>query len=457
LTKQSPARLAAFLTIFAALFAAGCKENTIINTNISPAGDSIVTEGVQVDITARTVYSHFITSSYFAGTTLAKGLGVLNTDPEIGKTDISLYMQIVPKQSSGYSLPAADKIDSIVLVLPYFGSYGDTSGTASAQTYTVYQVTPSGDHKLKKENIYYDTSSIAFNSAALGQTTVSFSALKDSVEADGAKRAPHLRIRIDDVEDELRNANYNSYSDFQESFNGLYIKASDVAGRNNIPYFRMTDDGSNSLYSKASVVVYYRNDADSVITDVFPFNPDNCAQFNKVVNDISGSNAASDTSQYIYLQSRPGLSVEIKTTDVKNLPNRLVNKAVIIITEVASADADKYSAPEYLYPYVPDSKDSLMQIADAVFTSPGGTEASGLLFIDGKKRSVKIGTTSYNQYIINVPREFQKALKEKKEMTLRITGVTGGYYIGAYRLKAGKNQSGSSFNIRMNVVYSGVQ
>ena len=450
MTKYKLRHIAAYIAAVAAIFAAGCRENTIINTNITPAGDSIYTQGESIPIVAKTIYSHFITSTYISGAVLVKGIGHIGNDPELGSTNISLYMQVIPKQSAGYVLPDTNKIDSIVLVLPYHGfTYGDTSGSASAQEYSVYEVTDT----MAKASTYYDFSDKPYNNVPLGQKTVNFASLNDSVFVEGKNQAPHLRIVLSGMKEKLKNANYNSYSDFFNSFKGLYIKATENISRNNIPFFRLTDDGSGTNYSKAGIVVYYRDDLDSAKTDLFVFNGDNSAHFNKVVNTYS----ALDTANYVYLQSRPGLSVEINTTNLKTQPNRLVSKAEIVITEAYTGSAATYFAPNYVYPYMGGSDTTLTAIADAIFTSPGGTQASGLGFINGKAKKVIVNGQSVNQYIINVPREFQKALKEGKEMSILITGVTEGYYTGAFRLKAHKNSGNPTFDIRLNVVYSSVQ
>lgn len=445
----------------AALFLqTGCRENTIINTNLTPSGDSLAIVGEPVAIVARTVYSPFLTNTYTTGQKVIMGLGRINADPEIGWMDASMYMQVVPGQSSGYALPA--NIDSIVLVLPYSGfTYGDTSMSSTPMHYSAHYITEA----FPRDAQYYNFSSKTYNTTALGTTTatVSYQTLKDSVTVgdQANKVAPHVRIPLDVnvLLPLLQNANYSSFADFLGTFNGLYVRVQDNGGNNCIPYFRLDDNASGNAYSRAGIVVYYHETAAPtvVLSNVLGFNPENCAFFNKI--DYDQTAAQLDTANFLYLQGRPGYSIEISTKDVKNLPNRIVNKAELVITEVTPTP-QTYFEPEYLYPYVPGLNtagiDTLKLIEGAFYTSSTGTTASGLNFINGKATKVTIGGNVYNRYTINVPREFQKALIEKKEMTLRITGINGGY-IGAFRLKAGKDMSGSDFNIRLNVVYSGVE
>jgi hypothetical protein len=434
----------------------GCRENTIINTNITPAGDSIFTDVQSIAINARTVESHFITSNYISGLSVIMGVGALN-DPLIGGTEAGMYMQVVPKQSTGYSLPV--DIDSFVLVLPYADfTYGDSTNSSANQTFKVYRVADT----MSRTAVYYDNSFKKIFSNELGSATVNYNSLKDSLSIEGkpTKAAPHLRITLN--KDRMKeilgngNANYNSYADFLDYFRGIYVRSATQG--NSISYFRLTDDGKGNTYSKAGIVAYYKI-GDSVVGDQFGFSPDNCGHFNRIVNNYTTS---IDTSNFLFMQSRPGLSIEISTKDVKTLPNRLVNKAELVITEVASDP--KHFPSEWVYPYTVGGKgdlnnDSLLLIADASFKSNTGTSVSGLDFIDGKVRQVTINGTVYNQYVVNCPKEFQKALKEGREMTMRITGVTNGY-IGAYRLKAYKtNQTGlnTPLNIHLNVVYSGIK
>jgi hypothetical protein len=454
LTKRSFSHLTAYIVVSVALMVTGCKENTIINTNITPAGDSIFTDVQIIPINAKTVESHFVTSSYLSGLSVIQGIGIIS-DPQVGTTDASMYMQLIPKQSTGYSLPA--NIDSFVLVLPYANfTYGDSSITAANQTFSVHRLTQ--DLTRSADTAYYDNDYKTFDPAVLGSATVNYNSLKDSLTIEGktAKAAPHLRITLDKatMQSILGNANYNSYADFLEFFKGVYIRSNTTG--NTISYFRLTDDGKGNTYSKAGIVAYYKI-GDSVVGDQFGFNPDNCAHFNRIVN-----NYTADTSNFLFLQSRPGLSIEISTKGLAALPNRLVNRAEIVITE--AANDPKHFPSEWVYPYTVGGKgslnnDSLLLIADATFKSNTGTSVSGLGFIDGKVRKVTINGTVYNQYVVNCPKEFQKALKEGREMTMRITGVTNGY-IGAYRMKAYKSdQTGlnTPLNIHLNVVYSGIK
>lgn len=461
MTKHTLSRIAAMFIAFVALFSyTGCKESSIINTNITPAGDSLIIEGTPVSVTAKTVYDRFNTSLTFDGIAVVHGVGVISHDPEVGKTEASIYFQVVPQQSAGYILPADDLIDSVRLVMPYIGfTYGDTANAVS-NTYTAYYVTD--DNKLVHGATYYNDDFRNYDGTPLGSATINNSTFRDSMSVEGKNAMPHLRIPLDKttIVNRLKSANYGSYVDFLGSFKGLYVTATNNNNNNTIPYFRLSDDGAGTNWSKAGIVVYYHNaDSPTVMrSNVFGFDQDNCAHFNRVVQDISGSKAASaDTANFLFFQSRPGLAIEISTKDVKMLENRVVNKAEIIITEVESIDANKYFAPEYLYPYLMSKTaaglDTLIPIADATFTSSGGTEVSGLNFISGAFKKVTIDGKEYRQYTVNVPREFQKALVEKREMTLHITGVSSGY-IGAYRLRAGKNASNPAFNIRMNVVYS---
>ncbi len=459
MTKHTLSRVAAMFIAFVALFAhTGCKESSIINTNITPAGDSLIIEGEPVEITAKTVYNRFNTSLTFTGVAVVHGVGVISNDPEVGKTEAGIYFQVIPPQSAGYTLPGV--IDSYVLVMPYIGfTYGDTSSSAVSNTYSAYYVTDDMAHGA----VYYNDDHKNYEGTALGSATISYDAFNDSMSVEGKKAMPHLRIKLDDalISNKLTSANFASYLDFFASFKGLYVAASNNGNNNNIPYFRLTDDGAGTNWSKAGIVVYY-HDVDSptvVKSNLFGFNPDNCAHFNKVIQDAGGSKAANavENENYLFFQSRPGLAVEISTKDVKLMENRIVNKAEIVITEVASDESDKYFAPLSLYPYLPSKTaagmDTLLPVKDNTFTSTGGTQANGINFINGNAKKVTIGGQEYNQYTINVPREFQNALIEKREMVLRITGASNGY-IGAYRLKAGKNASNPAFNIRMNVVYS---
>lgn len=453
--KQSISRVAAIIIAFAAVFSTGCKESSILNTNITPAGDSLIIEGEDVPIEFKTVLTKYNTG--ILTDVVVQGVGIVKNDPEVGSMNSSMYFQVVPPQSAGYTLPA--NIDSFVLVLPYVGfTYGDTNNT---QTYAVHYV----DEEMEYGAVYYNDASKAV-STLLGSTTVSYKQIKDSVAAEGKNQIPHLRIKLNnsDLLAKLNAATYSDYAAFLKSFHGFRVSAVDNGNNKGVPYFRMSSDGSTSDYAAAAVLVYYHETNDPTVArkNIFSFNKENCAHFSHIENDISGSNAANPGNEFVYLQGRPGLGIEVNTTNLKNTENKVVNKAEIVITQVAGTyDSLFFVAPRVLIPYrdedgkatINPSIDTFVNITDYVFTSSTGVQVSGASFVSPEKRLVTINGTQYYQWVVNIPKELQTCLKNRKEMKLLITGANVGY-TGAFKLKGYGNNADPRLKIRLNVVYS---
>jgi hypothetical protein len=457
LTKHTISRAAAIIIAFVALFTnTGCKESAILNTNITPAGDSLIIEGEDVPIAFKTVSVNYNTG--ILTDVVVHGVGFISNDPEVGTMFSSLYMQVVPPQSSGYTLPA--NIDSFVLILPYIGfTYGDSAfSNTTGQTYSAYFA----ENAMTHGAVYYNTDSVLASTTSLGSVTVTNSQMRDSVNAEGGKQIPHLRIKLDSAAmySKLNGASYSDYASFLNSFYGFKIAVTG-GGNNTVPYFRLSSDGSTSDYASAAVLVYYHDINEPTVAkkNIFSFNKDNCAHFNNIKTDISGSNAANPGNEFVYLQGRPGLALEVSTTNLKNTKNKVVNKAEIVITQVKETNDDKFAAPVIIIPYrdrdtvTASGVDTFLNVEDFVFTSSTGNQVSGASFIGGTKRNVTIDGEPYNQWVINIPKELQVALKNNKEMKLLITGANLGY-IGAFRLKGYGNNADPRLKIRLNVVYS---
>src|SRR5690606_1675391 len=103
----------------------GCKESTVINSNLLSSADNIntVTFPDTLSVITRTVYDDSVVTSYNVSPVYA-GLGTVN-DPYFGRTSAGMALQVVPPSTS-YSFGSVP--DSAVLILPYSSfSWGDTT------------------------------------------------------------------------------------------------------------------------------------------------------------------------------------------------------------------------------------------------------------------------------------------------------------------------------------------
>jgi len=470
LTTHTKLPKIATISLAALVLLVSCKENTVIRKDVVPAVDNIRVFGTDtLTLLTKTVREDSIaTSAYSSGFPVFVGAGAITGDPVFGKTRAGFYFQVRPPQDNYTFDKSKYQIDSAVIILPYSGfSFGDTTSTAITQTFRAYRLT----EKIYFDSIYYANTpkksmeSTPFATASISLATI-FRSFYDSTTVAGVKRAPHLRLRINDaLTNELINntggANYTNTAAFLEYFKGIYIET-DYTG-NTIPYFALT---GSDIYTKANILMYYHTiNSGGAITDTlttsYPFDPASTsgaktAFFSTVSHDYSGtpaevlfnSTAASDNT--FMIQNLPGAALDIRIPNVKNLPLCIVNKAELVITQVPSPLDNIFAHLGRIYPKVIDENGQSQIIADRLPLS----SSSPLIFIDGYVRLASVNGSIVNQYVLNFPRELQNAIVNKrKELRLRINGTQS--FIGAYRLVgAGSTYSQPAYKIKLNVVYT---
>lgn len=453
--KQRPVLvwlLACSLPLF---WLSSCREDTILRASLSPGNDTLYTQLIDTSTILSGSFEDdtIVTSLNIAGLPIVHALGTVSTDPYSGKTTSASVFQIVPP-TTAFTFPATP--DSAVLVIPYAGfSWGDTSLTIQ-QTYTAYELTDT----LARDTLYYSKTVKNFG-AALGSATVTYGSVKDSVTVNGVKKAPHLRIKLSNdfvsrMNAAATNGNpiFSSYASFLGWFRGFYVKMTGGDERV-LHYFQL--DGSND-YGRAGVLFYYTDTA-GVKTTPFYFNTSYVAHFNSVRRDYSGTSAAAFfntqavSDSVILIQNEPGGVADLKFPFIKNLPKAPVNKAELVITQAKTLPFDQptvYNPPERLFPIGIDANGKSYTVLDRFPTS--STEP--LSFINGRRNDVTINGVTYSQYIINIPREVQRAIREGRDtLHLRVSGASG--FTGAYRLiAAGAAHSNPELRVKLKVYFS---
>lgn len=459
----------AVLLLTVLIMNSSCKENTLIRTDVVPAVDNITVFGTDtLTLWTKSVKEDSIaTNAYVSGLSVYMGAGNITSDPFFGRTDADFYFQ-VRQPSDNYTFDNTKyQVDSAVIILPYSGfAYGDTTTSAGFQTFEAYRMT---------EQIYFDTIYYA-NSAPrrvegtpMATATVHLPSLirsyYDSTLVGGVKRAPHVRMRLNDalVNDLIGNSGTDRYANtanFLAYFNGIYIKATQAS--NTIPYFLLNGDDN---FSKAGILVYYHTrNSSGAITDTlavsYPFDATasqtKTAFFNRVSRSYAGTpaealfNSRAITDNTVLIQNLPGAAMDIRIPYAQNLPLCIVNKAELVITQIAAPMDAIYEMPPRIYPQVVDESGRKGPIADREPV----TSLVPLTFIDGNLRSANLGGVIVNQYVVNFPRELQNAIAgRKKELRLRINGTQS--FIGAYRgTVAGKTFSQPAYQMKLNVVYT---
>jgi hypothetical protein len=192
-------------------------------------------------------------------------------DPEMGKTTASLYSQF-NLSAEGVSFGAHPVLDSLILVLPYAGSYGDVSTEQNIKVYEISQ-------DFYYDSSYYSTKRLQTYSNVLANLNFK-PRPKDSVTVGGIRAVPQLRINLNQQSNYLGNKILSAPASalatsvaFVAFMKGLNVETTPLYGGGALLSFHMT----NSL---SRLVIYYHNDTNDSIHFEMPVNG-NCAYFNR--------------------------------------------------------------------------------------------------------------------------------------------------------------------------------
>ncbi len=124
------------------IFLASCKkinESTELGSDLIPPVDNINTFDTTLLVQAFNDTFEASEDSIFHARSEEHFLGLINNDPIFGKTDARIMVGIEPSFFGSYPFARPDsvKIDSIVLVLGYLETYGDST---IPQTVNVYEL-----------------------------------------------------------------------------------------------------------------------------------------------------------------------------------------------------------------------------------------------------------------------------------------------------------------------------
>ncbi len=337
-------------------------ESTTLGEGLIPPIDNIYTFDTVLDVQVFNDTFSILNDSATYTSGSHHYLGMVSNDPIFGKTDARMYLQLKPSYFpfSFSGKPDSLHIDSVVLVLEYVDTYGDS---VIPQQINVYEVAQSS-------NFHYDTiytrqkgyrirdNDIQY-AGLLGSRTVQPMLLNDSVKVFQDTTVNQLRIRLDDN----FGARLLSYDSTSGSM-GAY--KNDSAFNIRFKGFALESASGNSLVginlngTNTKLAVYYRDDnGDAPIakwdTLVTYFNFTSLSASAQYVNrDYSGTAvelAAGQTApaDIAYIQNTPGTYARIKIPGLAGLNNRIVHRAELIMEQVYDISDSLFTAPTGLF------------------------------------------------------------------------------------------------------------
>jgi hypothetical protein len=344
-------------------------------------------------------------------------LGTITNDPLFGTTKATIYTEfkppVFPFSLSGK--PAERILDSIVLILSYRKTFGDS---LTAQTVEVHEINASKGFLPDSSSC----TSYSLKATVLGSKTYIPKSLNDSVKAFRDTSKNQLRIKLSAAlgqqflaqdSSNVLNA-FKSDTLFRDFFKGFAIVPGNSG--NALSYFSLVEANSRlALYYK------FKNAAggnDTTFTN-FTFN-----RAANSANNITRLRAGSEITQnvssapaghnFIYIQTSPGSYAELKIPALSGLSNRITHKAELIVEQASPNPLDPFAAPNVLFLDLKQN-DSVYRNIPCDFTF--NNSQPDIITFGGFKTIVN----GASRYSFNLTRYIQKIVTNKREnSTLRL-------------------------------------
>lgn len=435
-------------------------ESTTLGDDVIPVVDGITTFETTLPVDVYNELFTGITDSISMSETNDHMLGNIQSDPLFGKTNAKLFLELKPNFNSGkftfsgITNPDSLHLDSIVMVLGWKGTYGDT---LAQQRIKVYEMDLANDFRY--DTAYQIRQQYFTYSNLLGTKDVYPNALRDSIRAFKDTAANQLRIRLNDNFGNrlLKGPNYDSahaYSSdsaFRTYFKGFALEADNSFG-NAIMTFGLTNEPNTKL---AIYYHYDKNGKSDTTVSYFQFTT-RSAHHNFIDRNLAGSQmlaAQGGPAQFAYLLNVPGSYATVKIPGLRNLENRLIHRAELIMEQVYDVSDKNFIPPQALFLDLYDSSISKYKIVPYDFV----LDNSGAVFQQFGmygKNSADVSGNPIRIWNFNLTRYVQNILT-KKEPLHNFRLLTHWYVTDRYRTDNGNNKGDYNFvNIPVNSLYT---
>lgn len=394
-------------------------ESTALGGDLIPVVDNINTFDTVLNVEAYNDTFSILTDTSYYSSSNTNFLGQINNDPFFGKTDAKIFLELLPPNAKYTFINKPDSlhIDSVVLVLDYVETYGDTMALQTVNVYEIPQSSLFGDttHTIRKSDFG--------KGGLLGSKTVDPKLLNDSVKVYLDTTANQLRIPLDNAfgqrllsYDTTSNGSNNAYysdSVFRKFFKGFALESVsgdaimgfNLEGANTKLAIYYKDDNGDSPVNKWDTAVAYFKFAENL----------NSASANYIVRDYTGTALAAAVGgaapdDRVYIQSTPGSFATIKIPGLAGLSNSIIHRAELITEQVYDIkDTLFYPTNLYLDAYDPSVSAFRTVPYDISFDASGNSNLAdfGVIPVNTKDpsgnsiKSWRFNLTRYVQHVVN--------------------------------------------------------
>ena len=293
-------------------------------------------------------------------------VGKIDNDPLFGKTNAEMYFELKPGSYpfTFQNRPDSLFLDSIVLVLDYVDTYGDT---LAPQTLAVSEITSA--FRADTAYIVRKNTDVTTGGALAAPKTVVPQNLDDSVKVLLDTSKNQLRIRLNDAfgqkllntfDTSANNGKLNAYSSdsaFKQYFKGFALRS--TGSGNALMGFTLT--GNNT-----KLAIYYRylhgtsnGDLDTTVAYFRFRSPETygatgSASHNYIQRTYSGypidaAQGGATPDQLVYIQNTPGSFARLKIPALTTIGNRLIHRAELIMEQVYDISDTIFTTPAALH------------------------------------------------------------------------------------------------------------
>lgn len=406
-----------FVLLSNILFFAACTDPNLIGLEVQPPSD-----GLSVKLSAKGHHLILNTSkedSLRTDKVSTLLLGEINNDLVFGKAEASFATQFqLPYNNLNVGNSDSLFVDSVVLSLSYAGFYGEESSVFSVNVYELSE-------SLNADSSYYSNENLTYSNTLSYLNSVVFNS-NDSVTIGGTKKAPQLRLTLDNnLGERILNASGTSdlenNANFLTFFKGVFLTVS-ANGNGAIAYFNPSS--SNSKMS----VYYHSPNIDSLSIDF------GMAGDATRINIFNNKSLTAPSPQLAYIQSMAGQKVAIEIQNLDSLRYFFINKAINKATMSFTLSTDDIAL------FAPHTKLYLVRInqeGKEVFLTD--------YLVEGE--SFFGGNLENNTYTFNITRYFHQLLYDT-EFTSELHLVPSGGSVNANRTILKKDE------VTLNIVYT---